>query len=209
MTPLTLTIVIAFYLVATVSLLCLLFAQASPLLVIYFRKKYSEDQVSSAKKHLSASALVFIVLFSQLQGISFTSAGINTIVVLVSAISSIYLAIFSFHLSPKQLGKSIGIGAIIGTLFLTLYLLFSPLVFDFSPKMVELEDGVVCRQSEYGSAASLNGSTIRIFKRYQFIDKLVGQKDSNDAAINHRDGEVDLTITRCLDAFQNHPAQVR
>jgi hypothetical protein len=75
------TIVIIFFLVAAVSSLCLFVAQLSPLFVIYLSKKYTVEQVKSAKRHLGLSIFVFTLLFAKLLGISFVRFEFNLAII--------------------------------------------------------------------------------------------------------------------------------
>jgi hypothetical protein len=151
----------------------LLIAEASPFIVIYFRKNYSVEHLKSAKQHLGLSGFVILVVVLNVAGISFAHYGINIAVLSLVGVSVFFLALFSFKLKPRRLGVAVGLLSILGWVFVTLVLVTGESIDYMTAKTAEIEGGIHCRLAYYGFAGTEQGTTFKVFKRFHFIDKLI------------------------------------
>ena len=121
--------------------------------------------------------------------ISFAAPFFNFSAVLAALGAAGVLVLRLFGIRPSWLGIPLGVLGAGGWLMACLLILMLAAFNGNSPSEVALGDGLLCRQTVYGSAVSDSGQDLAIYQRMLFIDRR-------------------LTIERHSDVYPNgpHPA---
>jgi hypothetical protein len=193
-------------LLITVTLgLSLLIAVSSPCLVLWLKKHYTVEMVSSARRCRVLSIFVAVVAILKALGISLAHHGSNIAIVILAIICVGALVYFSFKLKPKFLGIPVGFLSGIGWFFTLIFLLVGLVTDDISPRTKEIGENMYCRRSLYGFVTSDSGTTLEVFQRYLFIDRLITSQMYSDIYREDpkpKPNELEV-INRCQAAFKD------
>lgn len=103
--------------------------------------------------------------------ISFAAPFFNVLAVLAALCAAGALVLLLFGVRPSWLGIPLGVLGIGTWLMACLWIVMLAAFDGNSPTEVALGDGLLCRQTVYGSAVSDSGQDLAIYRRMLFIDR--------------------------------------
>jgi hypothetical protein len=139
------------------------------------------DAAVRSKMRHRARFSAFILFCALARALNLSIAGhiLNVAAIVGIMVCAGFLIAFAFTIRPVFVGSTVGLLAGVAWLAGLLICVMSA-VFDDSPVTVQLDDGLICRETVYGFAAGDAGEIMDIYRRYLFIDhRLLSQMDSD------------------------------
>jgi hypothetical protein len=103
--------------------------------------------------------------------LSFAAPFLNFLIVLCALCAGGALVLALFGVGPRWVGVPLGLLGIGAWLMACLWIVMLAAFDGNSPTQVALGDGLLCRQTVYGSAVSDSGQDLAIYRRMLFIDR--------------------------------------
>lgn len=134
----------------------------------------------AARRHLAYAGFVVLVCAAPQIGITFAPHALNVAAVLAALLAGAALALFAVTAAPGPIDILAGLLCTAAWLAALLGTGLIALVRDHSPVTVSLGDGIVCRESVYGMAATASGMEYDFDRRYGFIDRRLYRYEASD-----------------------------
>lgn len=184
----------------------LLVAVISPLLIVYSKSQYPLELLNTARRLIVPCVFVLLVILVNIFGISLANQNANIAIVVFALASSGLLSLLSFKLKPKFLGIVTGLVSVLSGFLLMFYLLIGLVTEDISPETVQIDNETYCQQAFYGFVGTDSGTTLKIFKRHLFVDKLlINKRNSDITPVNSNFRDIDEAIVHsCWVAFRKN-----
>lgn len=161
-----------------------LFALVHPLVLWYLQR--ADAAARTALRHrIACSAFILLAALAWAFDLSFAGHALNLVAAVAVLLCAGFLIVSAFGLRPRLVGVTAGLLASGAWIAGLLFLFLSAALMDQSPATVQLDDGLICRETMYGLAAGDSGDTMAIYRRYLFIDhRLLSQVRSDTAPEN-------------------------
>jgi hypothetical protein len=150
-----------------------------PLVLLTLRRT---DAAVGIKMRQWARFSAFILFCALARALDLSVAGhiVNVAAIVGIMVCAGFLVAFAFTIRPIFVGNTIGLLAGVAWLVGLLFCVMSALLDGNSPVTVQLDSGLICRETVYGFAAGDSGEIMDIYRRYLFIDhRLLSQMDSD------------------------------
>lgn len=162
---------------------------------------HADAPVRSKMRH-RARFSVFILVCALARALDLSIAGhiLNVAANVGVMVCAGLLVAFAFGIGPVFVGAAISLLAGGAWLIGLVFCLLSAISDGNSPVTVQLDDGLICRETVYGFVAGDSGEVMDIYRRYLFIDyRLLSQMDSDVEPEQNRPPPPALagTLSRC------------
>lgn len=126
------------------------------------------------------SGFILCCALARALDLSFAGHVLNLAAVAGVMVCAAFLVVFAFRMAPRTVGVAVGLLAGSAWLGGLIFCLMMGVFGGNSAATVQLDDGLVCRETVYGFVTSDSGEIMDIYRRYLFVDhRLLSQRHSD------------------------------